>query len=318
MPRRDRIIFCALAALVACGGSQQTKAAKHSVYDADFTVVYTAALEATRTLYPTLDENVGPGRIQTAWHQVLFGGANDDSDMGQRMTLPTNGMMPGVSPTGAMMSPAAAAGGMPTQLANKRYFIRFDVSVIGGRPWRVKVIGHASEWDPGAAMPVEMHGANKPPWLDPRIEQLQVAIYKKISQYAKPAHEDEDDDTKPVAEELPKTDPSEFKGIPGEAAKRLAALKDTLARRDYAGLRPQLADDIVWSLGGGTGADMAMAMWQADPAQFDAMTAVLGTGCAPDGARVRCPAGEPAAGAYQIVIEARAGVWQVTSFVKAE
>ncbi|HTR52585.1 MAG TPA: hypothetical protein VMJ10_17845 [Kofleriaceae bacterium] len=320
MRRLDGTIFCALATLAACGGSQETHAAKHSLYDADFTIVYTAALEATRTLYPTLDENVGPGRIQTAWHQVLFGSNSDDGDMNQRMTIPSASMVPGAtgSPMGMGMSPAAAAGGMPSQLTNKRYFVRFDVSVVGGRPWRVKVVGHASEWDPGAAMPVEMRGANRPPWLDPRIEQLQVAIYKKISQYATPAHDEDGDDTKTAADEMPKTDPGEFKGVPPEAAKRLASLKDTLARRDYAALRPQLADDITWSLGGGTGADDAMATWQADPAQFDAMAAVLAAGCGADGARVRCPAGDPAPGAYQVVLEPRAGAWKMTSFVKAE
>ena len=41
--------------------------------------------------------------------------------------------------------------------------------------------------------------------------------------------------------------------------------------RDYPTLRELLADDVVWSLGGGTGADAAMAMWQADPEALDAM-----------------------------------------------
>jgi hypothetical protein len=310
MMRCNRTIFCLLvAAVVACGGSKHdARMAKSSVYDADFAIVFSAALEATRELYPNLDENPGPGRVQTAWHQVMFAG-NGDDDVVNRQTLASGA----VSPNGMGMSPAGAAG-MPTRLASKRFYIRFDISVVGGRPWKVKVIGHASEWSPGAAMPVEMRGSNRPSWLDPRIEQLQVAIYKRIQQYARPMPEE----TKTTEEELPKTDPSLFADVPLPAAKKLAELKDTLAKRDYGAMRPMLAEDIVWSLGGGTGADAAMAMWQADPAQFEAMSTALGGGCGGAAAKVSCPAGEPVSGQWQLVLEPRDNVWKVTSFVKAE
>jgi hypothetical protein len=313
MPR-NRTIFCAVVAALACacgGSKKEARTAKRSLYDAEFAIVFSAALEATRELYPNLNDNPGPGKIATAWHQVLFAGNSDDSDMMNRQSL-----APGTMGNPGMGSPSGGAG-MPTRLATKRYYIRFDVSVIGGRPWKVKVNGHASEWDPGAAMPVEMHGANRPPWLDPRIDQLNVAIYKRIKQYAKQMPDDEE--AKPSEDELPKTDPATFTGVPAPAAKRLAEVKDTLAKRDYAALRPLLADDIAWSLGGGSGADAAMAMWQADPAAFDAMSAAIAAGCGSDGAaRVRCPAGQPVAGQFQLVLEPRDKAWQVTSFVKAE
>jgi hypothetical protein len=312
MMRSNRTIFCVLVAAVAgCGGSKRdARMAKSSVYDADFAIVYSAALEATRELYPNLDENPGPGRVQTAWHQVVFAGAGDD-DVVNRQTLATGA----VNPTGMGMSPAAGAAGMPTRLATKRYYARFDVSVVGGRPWKVKVIGHASEWSPGAAMPVEMRGANRPSWLDPRVDQLQVAIYKRIQKYARPMPEEH---TKSAEDELPKTDPALFAGVPSPAAKRLAELKDTLAKRDYSAMKPLLADDIVWSLGGGTGADAAMAMWQADPVQFEAMSAALAAGCGAAGAKVSCPPGAPTPGQWQLVLEQRDNAWKVTSFVKAE
>jgi len=320
MRRLDGIIFCAIATLAACGGSQESHAAKHSLYDADYTIVYTAALEATRTLYPTLDEHVGPGRIQTAWHQVLFGGNNDDGDMNQRMTIPAASMVPGMTggamPGMGMASPAASAGGMPSQLTNKRYFVRFDVSVIGGRPWRVKVVGHASEWEPGAAMPNELHGIARPAWLDPRIEALQAAIYRRLKTFAVPMKEEvklvDPDDS------MPKTDPSSFASVPAPAGKLLATIKDLLARRDYTGLRAQLADDVVWSLGGEPSADTAMAMWQADPSAFEAMAvAVSAKNCANDDAkhRVTCSSGEHG---WALVIEPRGAAWKVTSFVKPE
>ena len=73
MLRGDRIIFLALlAVLAACGNKKDVEAAKHSLYDTDFAIVYSAALEATRELYPNLDDNPGPGKISTAWHQVQY------------------------------------------------------------------------------------------------------------------------------------------------------------------------------------------------------------------------------------------------------
>jgi hypothetical protein len=309
MARRHRIIFCAvLFALGACGNKKDVEYAKRSLYDTDFAVVYNAALDVTRDQYPTLNDNPGPGKISTAWHQVSM--ANNQDDLSNQRTIAQGqGVQSNLAGTNAGMV------GVPTRLAYKRYFIRFDVSVIGGRPWRVKVVGHASEWEPGAALPSELRGAQRPAWLDGRTESLQVAIYKRIKKFAVPMKEEIE-----VAPDdgVPKTDPAQFAGMPAGAAKRLAAIKDALAKRDYAGLRPQLDDNVVWSLGGGTGADVALATWQADPATFEAMSDVIGAGCAAAGdKKVLCPAGEPQVGKYQLVLELRSD-WKVTSFVRGE
>jgi hypothetical protein len=320
MTGRHRTIFLVLvAAIVGCGGSKkEVEHARHSQYDADFAVVYQAALDAVRELYPNIDDSPGRGQIKTAWHQVQMANQNDDMMNPGTMTNGTGmGMGGGAAGMGGMgangMSPGAmAAGGTPTRLAFKRFYVRFEVAVIGGRPWKVKVIGHASQWDPGNAMPTELHGIARPPWLEPRTQALQVAIWKRIKQFAIPMKEEVK--TEPV-DDLPKTDPSSFKDIPPLAAKRLAAIKDALAHRDYAALRPQLADDVVWSLGGDPSADTAMAMWQADPAAFEAMTAALAS-CGEDGKRVTCKTTD--AHAYVLVIELRGDTWKVTSFVKPD
>jgi len=111
------------AHLVACGNKKDVEHAKHSLYDTDFAIVYSAALDVTRDLYPQLNDNPGPGKISTAWHQVQY--ANNQDDLANQRTLAQGQGVQG----GA--GPAAAMTGVPTRLAYKRFFVRFDVSVIG-------------------------------------------------------------------------------------------------------------------------------------------------------------------------------------------
>lgn len=313
---RHRIISCvlcfALALLAsACGDKKEVEYAKTSAYDTDFAIVYSAALEATRELYPSLDDLPGKGAIKTAWHQVSY--ANNQQDLANQRTIAQ-----GQGYMGGNVSPAAAQAGMPTRMAYKRHFIRFDVTVTGGRPWRVRVTGHASEWEPGNALPTELRGPAKPGWLAGRTEALQVAIYRKIKTYAVRVREEQPQIEERPEDKIPKTDPKAFANMPRPAAERLAKLKDALVRRDYATLRIQLADDVVWSLGGAPGADTAMAMWQADPEALDAMVKLVTEGCAGTDKRVTCPAGEPVAGQFQLVIEPRGPDWKLTSFFRAE
>jgi hypothetical protein len=307
--RWQRSIFLVTIALVsACGSTKKdAQTAKRSLFDTDFAVVYGAALEATRDQYPNLEDAPGRGAIKTSWQQVASSGNTDDVTA-QNIVAP--GASSSATPTGA----GVASAGMPTRLAYKRFFIRFDVSVAGGRPWRLKVVGHAAEWEPGTSQPKELHGVSRPSWLEGRTDSLIAAIYKKIQKFAIPMKEGVDD------EEVggKKTDPQSFHDVPPDAAKRLASLKDALDGRNYASLRGQLADDVVWSLGGGSGAEVAIAMWQADPEPLDVMAKTIVGGCAGEGQKVTCPPGPPQPGAYQLVIEARADGWRVTSFVKAE
>lgn len=295
---------------MACGSKKELARAKRSVYDSDFAVVYSKALEATRELYPNLDDNPGTGAIKTAWHQVSY--ANNQDDLSGGRTLSTQ---PGGSRQLAN-SPGMAQAGMPTRLAYKRFFIRFDVSVIGGRPWRVKIVGHASEWEPGAALPTELVGPAKPPWLDGRTDALTLAIYKKMKSLAVPMKEEE-----PKArpeDQLPKTDPKLFAQLPAAAAKRLAELRDAVVRRDYPSLRAQLFDDVQWSLGGSPDAETAMALWQADPEPLDAMAKLIGDKCVATETQVKCPGGDPVVGQWQLVLQLRGADWKVASFFRSE
>jgi hypothetical protein len=306
------------AAAAACGGHQELRAAQHSVYDTDFAIVYSETMSAVQKLYPNFAEDAATGKIQTAWHQVPYANSGGD-DAATRGTYAGNPMG-----GGPMMNPTAGPGSAPTsagntQMLTKRYFVRFDVTIVGGRPWRVHVSGHASEWEPGNAVPTELHGGNVPHWLAGRTDELVVAIYGRLKAYAKPSKE-------PIEEPPPEADAHPidtklFGAIPPDAAKLAADLERAVERRDYAALRAATADDVTWSLGADPGADTALAMWQADPTALDDLVAAMKAGCAADGdKRVVCPAGAAADGytGWRVVLEPRGTAWKLTTFVRAE
>lgn len=306
-------VVCVLA--IGCGSKKELKSAKNSVYDTDFAIVYNAVVEATRELYPALTDNPGPGMVKTAWHRVPY--ASNEDDLANQRTV---AMGQGYGGAGTSAGQAMMQG-VDTRLNYKQYFVRFDVAVVGGRPWRVKVIGQASVWEPGNALPTDLKGPARPHWVDGRTDALTLAIYKKIKRYAVPMKKQEE---APKPEEIVvKTDPKLFTNVPPTAAIELAKLRDALVQRNYDALRALLADDIVWSLGGSPGADTAMAMWQADPESLEAMQRVIAKGCASVEKKVMCPPptpGEdgPPPGAFTLVMELRGDAWKVTSFVKAE
>lgn len=314
MRRSHRItMVLALALAAGCPGHEDLHAAQHSVYDAEFAIVYTETMGAVQKLYPNFQEDAARGIIQTAWHQVPYAasGGDDAATHGTNFGNPMGYGNPTANPVAGN-----GPGGMPTTsngvTMTKRYFVRFDVTVVGGRPWRVHVVGHASEWEPGNAVPTELRGANTPHWLGGRIEELEIAIYQRLRGYAVPAKEI---DTAPV-DDGPAVDVAIFGAIPPDAAKTAAAIVRAVGKRDYDAVRALVADDVVWSAGADPGIDAAMATWQADPSNFDALVATLSAGCTGDASGVTCPA-KPG-GKWTAKLALRGAAWKLVSFVAAE
>src|SRR5690349_7894193 len=81
-PARMLLVAAAIAITIAIGSCAASKKdvahARGSVYDADFALVYSAALAAVRAKYPTSDEDAVAGRIRTAWHQVQASRPGED------------------------------------------------------------------------------------------------------------------------------------------------------------------------------------------------------------------------------------------------
>lgn len=279
---------------------KEVNTARRSVYDADFALVYSAAVEAVRELYPSFEDNPTTGVIKTSWHQVKYSdpGADDPKSNQVRDRAVGAG---DASPSGSQL-------GYTPSLARKINFIRFDVTVAGGRPWRVRVLGSASQMEPGNAVPSPLKGANAPHWLNGRTDALTVAIYRKLKRYAKVLPE------APVEVEV--VDDVAIAGeLPDGARATAVEVMRALHKRDYAALRAQVADDVVWSLGAAPGADVALAMWQADPTTLVALEAAIDAGCATDGAEVSCPGTAPANG-VRARFGQRGGKWKLVAFIE--
>lgn len=301
---RPFVAMVVIATAAACGVSKkEVEEARASVYDAEFATVYTAAVQAVRSLYPEIEENAATGTIKTAWHQVKYTDPGADDPKSVQARDRTAGVGASSTNTGAL--------GYDPSLARRLRFIRFDVHVSGGRPWRVRVIGSASELEPGNALPTELRGQAKPHWLPGRTDALIVAIHRKLSRYAKPA---------PVlVEEEPEVAPrAKVDGDIPDGARTLAQdIVAAIDQRDYGTLRALLAADVMWSQGASPGADGAMAVWQADPSVFAAMKAAAIGGCARDGADVVCP-GTAASGGWQLRMAERGGAWKLAAFVAVD
>lgn len=304
---RAAALLALAALLAACTNKAELRAAKVSIYDADFAIVYSEVVAAVREVYPNLDDNPATGLIATAWHKVQYNNNQDD---------PRNQDPAGLGGT-------ANAGNSFTSDRSamiRRTFIRFDVTVLGGRPWKVRVRGKAAEWEPGNAQPSELRGAEVPHWLAGRTEALQLAIYRRLKKYAIQVAPAELED-----ESVETVDRSLFGPIPEGAADAAAGIVASVETRDPAALRALLDDEVVWSLGAAGDADTAVAMWQADPDILIALVAVLQAGCVEGGdeaaPEVVCPTAATTTPGYlewRATLAPRGKVWKLTSFVRGD
>ncbi len=292
--------------LGACAASDaEIRKANSSGYQSDFATVYGEALAATVELYPHTIENAVTGLIQTAWHTVATQGGSGDS------SNPQGSQFANTQNTGGI---GQISGTAPSD--SKRFFIRFRIHVVGGKPWRIRVIGEASEWRAGD-VPMPLRGAEVPPWVKGRTDALRVAIHNRLKKHAVTV-----DREIPVAKSpvLITKEPSGFGDIPKEAEEAVGRVFRAIRSRDMKGLRADMADDLQWSFGDAGNADVALALWQADTRSLEELGRVLEAGCASgDGAvTVSCPkeySSEANFSGYRAIFEKRGKVWLLTAFL---
>lgn len=282
-------------AVAGCGASaREARSARAVAYDADYALVFNQVMAAVAADYPDfVAENAGQGEIRTPWF-----------------------------PVGLVSEPGASAGasgrGGVEEAAPTRFYVRFDIEVTGSRPWRVHVRGEASSWQLGEPMPVVLHGPEEPPWLQGRIDALQVAIHRRLARHAVTAGPDADADAQqgadPAAVPVP-AQPAHLAELPVAAARAAWAVQRAAEARDIDRLAGLMHDSFTWSPGAPPDARTAVGVWRADPGVLTHLGAAIAAGCraAPtdqdagqdgdqgDGLRVVCPAAaaEPGFAGYR-------------------
>ncbi len=305
-----------LVGAIAFGGcaasAEEIRTARTSGYKTDFAIVYSNVLQVVRGRYPGFRENASAGTIKTAWHPIRIthqgtGGQNNQS--GQDLATSSN----------AQSSAIASAN-----VQRRRYFIRFDIFVVGGKPWRVRIHGYASEWELGA-VPTVLQGANIPTWLKGRTDALYVELHKRLAKHAvklKTIISSSDPKRRKVAPPKP-IDLAKFGKIPAPAARVVHDALKAAKSRDFNKLRKQMADEFTWNLGATPSAKAALITWQADARVLERMVRVLEGGCAPDTASknkviCRTAKGDAETKAYTAGFGVVDGKWKMTSFASGD
>lgn len=152
-----------VALVGACGENQTLVAARHSAYNADRGVVIATIVAYLDERYETPraveDSNARPevdpvaGTISTPWHLVR---SNE-----QR----------------------SRKGPEPLQLVTGSY-VRFDIAVVDGPPWRVHVVGHAGQMIEGARLMSD--APDDVDWLVLETNGVVADIYRRLEPYAVP------------------------------------------------------------------------------------------------------------------------------------
>jgi len=287
-----------VAATGCAASAAEVREAQTSGYKADFAIVYSETLAAVRELYPRVNENASAGVIKTAWHpvRVRTGTAEEQGD-----------------PTATQGNPAFVQGA----LGRKAYFVRFTVAVVGGDPWRVRVDGEASAWDVAGGVPEPMKGAEKPPWLDGRVEALRLEIHGRLKQYKVKLKFKDPSERKVIAS----GDQAKYDKLPQQAARVVSFVKQAALERNTTALRDLMVDDFAWGDGGEPSADVAIAMWQADATILTELANVLDTGCVADAGKttVTCPPAsteDPSYDGYRAGFKLVGNQWRLAFFMR--
>lgn len=140
--------------------------ARSSAYDADFQAVFDGVVDVAKARVRAVEAQPANALVVTAWQEVA------------RAPQPDEGADVAVSngrPGGYRMKGSEAT----------RYYARFDIRIVGPRPWRVEVAEHGAEWHPGAAKPVELPpAADEPGWLISQRNHLVVGIHDRLHSVA--------------------------------------------------------------------------------------------------------------------------------------
>jgi hypothetical protein len=295
----------ALVALVgACGASvDEVRRAHESRYDVEFARVWNVVSQEVHKRYVGVHvDDPAHGIIETDF-RVIESLAQD---------------VGGTSNAQATGSNSTMSSGLGTQTQSYNKYTSdvaiFRMSVyVQGPPWKVVVDGVAAKYDPGSPVPVPYHhGAiDEPPWVQQRINNLTLAIYNRLKQYAI-------QDTVKV-ESQKKTDVSAWQNLSDRALTEvIGAVRKAAVDRDTAALRSHMVADFHWADGADTSAETAIAVWSADPTSMRELARTLDGGCAADAKAqgdVVCPA-KDVADAGRVRFRQVGAAWKLVEFLR--
>jgi hypothetical protein len=290
------------AASLGCGGAsaEDIQAAQSSGYRGDFAVIYSETLTAVRELYPQIVEDARTGVIRTAWHPVHVQQGSGDDEAQQAP------------------SPGSPRSGIQTSSRmREEFFIRFDIHVVGGKPWRVRVRGEASSWKSGE-IPTPLHGGDVPHWLEGRVNALEVAIYQRLKKYAVSVpgvtREAAAAETAAAPAAAAPLDVARFGKLPPEAGRIVAEVERAARARDVQALRARMADEFTFATGEAPSAETALVVWQADPSILAQLVKAVGAGCSLDasGKQAVCPSA--ATSGPRAVFQVSGAGWKMVAF----
>lgn len=298
----------------ACGHSAgELRTARRASYDAPFATVWNVVMTEIRKKFSTIIlEDPVSGHVVTAWIRI----ENRDTEVSDPTTRAQSAVGAQRGATGLSSTNMAITPGM---------IFRMKIDVKGARkgagPFRVIVDGEAADYRPGLAnegiIPIKHGAADEPPWVQNRIDNFTVEIYKQLEQYAVKSG------NAPAATVVAKKDEgaTPWSNLPDRAAAQLIDEVHAAAKtRDTAGLRRTMADDFRWALGADGSAEMAIALWSADTSKLKDLARALEEGCGVEEAtgEVVCPAAGAAKGPSMARFKKVGNDWKFVLFLAAK
>jgi hypothetical protein len=165
MSRTASFVAALCLVTAACGASaQHVNRAKSVKYQADFAEVWTAVDAEVKSHYRRIkQEDAATGVIVTDWTVI-------EKKADATMTDNVN-----------------SAAGAKSGDVNAGDLFQARVRIVeGGPPWQVVVEGEAAEYRPGLASlrPYPRGAIDEPQWVQGRIDELYLGIYKRLESKA--------------------------------------------------------------------------------------------------------------------------------------
>ena len=142
----------AVVMVIACGGAAPHASVR---YDADLDAVLSAATDVAKQNAKQVEIDREHTTVKTAWQELAE--VREPADAYDFRGI-------------------AKVGGA----AMTKYFARYDIHVVGPRPWQVVVAAHASSWLDGNPKPTELSDDNPPAWLVERRDHIVDDINSRL------------------------------------------------------------------------------------------------------------------------------------------